>query len=118
MWVPKADALRDIYDALLSIFQLEQNRDDVVKNISKGVKQKLTIVLSLIADPDPILLNEPTLRLDVHSVKLVLGSGDLVILLVNSALYIAVGLISFMYLERIARHKGLLRGILIFHGQG
>ena len=38
----------------------------------------------------------------------VLESGDFLILLVNSTLYIAVGLISFIYLERIARYKGLL----------
>jgi len=38
----------------------------------------------------------------------VLKSGDFLILLVNSTLYITVGLISFMYLEKIARDKGLL----------
>lgn len=38
----------------------------------------------------------------------VLGSGDLLVLIVNSTLYIAAGLISFRYLERVARDKGLL----------
>ena len=41
---------------LLNLFQLEQKRDEVVKNLSKGMKQKLAIVLAFIADPDLILL--------------------------------------------------------------
>lgn len=38
----------------------------------------------------------------------VLGSGDLLLLIVNSALYLSIGLISFKYLERVARDRGLL----------
>ncbi|MDY6972580.1 MAG: ABC transporter permease [Thermodesulfobacteriota bacterium] len=38
----------------------------------------------------------------------VLGSGDLLLLIVNSALYLSIGLISFKYLEKVARERGLL----------
>ena len=48
------------------------------------------------------------LMIEKKPFSFILDSGDFLILIVNSTLYIAVGLISFMYLERIARHKGLL----------
>jgi len=63
--------LKERCDALLNLFQLEQKRDDVVRNLSKGMKQKLAIVLAFIADPDIILLDEPTLGLDIHGARLV-----------------------------------------------
>ena len=63
--------LKERCDALLNLFQLEQKRDNVVKNLSKGMKQKLAIILAFIADPDLILLDEPTLGLDVHGARLV-----------------------------------------------
>lgn len=40
--------------------------------------------------------------------SVVLGSGALLILVINSAIYISVGLISFKYLENVARDRGLL----------
>jgi len=63
--------LKERCDVLLNLFQLEQKRDDVVRSLSKGMKQKLAIVLAFIADPDLILLDEPTLGLDVHGTRLV-----------------------------------------------
>lgn len=48
------------------------------------------------------------LMVEKRPFSFILESGDLLVLAVNSTLYIAVGLISFKYLERIARHKGLL----------
>lgn len=43
--------------------------DIKVKKYSLGMKQKVGIVLSLIANPDIIILDEPTNSLDVTSVK-------------------------------------------------
>lgn len=48
------------------------------------------------------------LMVEKRPFSFILESGDLLILTVNSTLYITVGLISFRYLEKIARHKGLL----------
>ncbi|MEA2040101.1 MAG: ABC transporter ATP-binding protein [Thermodesulfobacteriota bacterium] len=63
--------LKERCDALLDLFQLEHKRDDLVKNLSKGMKQKLAIALAFINDPDLVLLDEPTLGLDVHGARLV-----------------------------------------------
>ena len=38
----------------------------------------------------------------------VLENGDLLLLIVNSALYLSIGLISFKCLEKVARERGLL----------
>jgi len=63
--------LRDRGSELLHFFQLDHKENEVVKNLSKGMKQKLAIVLAFISDPDLILLDEPTLGLDVRTAKLV-----------------------------------------------
>jgi ABC-2 type transport system ATP-binding protein len=63
--------LRDRGDELLNFFQLDKKKNEVVKNLSKGMKQKLAIILAFISDPELILLDEPTLGLDIHTAALV-----------------------------------------------
>lgn len=57
------------YNHLVSLFEMESFMDIKVKKYSLGMKQKVGIVLSLIANPDIIILDEPTNSLDVTSVK-------------------------------------------------
>ena len=52
---------------LLDRFNLTEKKDIIVNNLSRGMQQKVAIAMTLICDTDIILLDEPTLGLDVQS---------------------------------------------------
>ncbi len=54
-------------DMLLDRFNLTDKKDVMVNNLSRGMQQKVAIAMTLICNTDVILLDEPTLGLDVQS---------------------------------------------------
>ncbi|WP_313756027.1 ABC transporter ATP-binding protein [Tissierella sp.] len=54
-------------DILLDRFNLMDKKDIMVNNLSRGMQQKVAIAMTLICNADVILLDEPTLGLDVQS---------------------------------------------------
>ncbi len=58
----KAEAER-----LLSELGLWERRDDPIRTFSRGMQQKVAIACALVADPPIVLLDEPTLGLDVEA---------------------------------------------------
>ncbi len=54
-------------EILLKQFDLYKDKDKKVSNYSRGMQQKLAIIISLINNPDVLFLDEPTLGLDVES---------------------------------------------------
>jgi ABC-2 type transport system ATP-binding protein len=52
-------------DALLEQFRLHDKANEPVSSLSRGMQQKLAIAVAMLADTDVILLDEPTLGLDV-----------------------------------------------------
>lgn len=69
-----AKITRQRSEELLQRFELWEARDKQVGTYSKGMKQKLTLVRSMLHDPQVLFLDEPTSAMDPHSAKLVRDS--------------------------------------------
>jgi ABC-2 type transport system ATP-binding protein len=68
--VPPA-VLRSRSEELLGFFDLADKRKTIGKQLSRGMQQKLAIACALIHDPEILLLDEPTLGLDVAAARMV-----------------------------------------------
>ncbi|WP_343033625.1 ABC transporter ATP-binding protein [Virgibacillus ihumii] len=64
--VPKKE-IKSRVEELLTLFQLQSKKHELVNNLSRGMQQKLAICVAMLADTDVILLDEPTLGLDVET---------------------------------------------------
>lgn len=58
-------------EELLRALKLWERKDDMVGSFSRGMQQKVAIGCALIADPPILLLDEPTLGLDIQSCQTV-----------------------------------------------
>jgi len=56
-------------DELLEIFELTDKKKKFGDELSKGMQQKLNIVIGLLPDPDFVLMDEPMIGLDPHAIK-------------------------------------------------
>lgn len=59
--------VRNEIDNLLEQFNLADRADELVNALSRGMQQKLAIAVALLAHTDVVLLDEPTLGLDVET---------------------------------------------------
>lgn len=56
-------------DELLETFHLTEKRKTVAKELSKGMRQKLSMLLALLLNPKALLVDEPMMGLDPASIE-------------------------------------------------
>ncbi|KAA5808477.1 ABC transporter ATP-binding protein [Thermoanaerobacterium thermosaccharolyticum] len=66
--VPK-DKRKSTVDKVLSEVGLSDVRKRIIKNLSKGYKQRVGLAQAIIGDPDVLVLDEPTVGLDPKQIK-------------------------------------------------
>lgn len=59
--------LKSFTDKYIKLFDLESKLDEEVGNLSRGMIQKVSIMILLAQNPDIIIMDEPTLGLDIIS---------------------------------------------------
>lgn len=69
--VSSGKLLKTRAEALLRELDLWERRKDAVREFSRGMQQKVAIAAALITDPPIVLLDEPTLGLDVKASRTV-----------------------------------------------
>ncbi len=62
-----ARSVRSEINRLIEQFRLESKRHELVNNLSRGMQQKLAIAVAMLAGTEAVLLDEPTLGLDVET---------------------------------------------------
>jgi ABC-2 type transport system ATP-binding protein len=63
--------LRQRIDEVLELCDLKRNRHRIIGRLSKGNKQRVGIAEAILAEPDVIIMDEPTIGLDPHQILVV-----------------------------------------------
>lgn len=68
----RADKYKELAEKYLELFHLTDERKKLAKELSKGMRQKLSMILALIISPRALLVDEPMVGLDPASIEEVL----------------------------------------------
>lgn len=68
----RVDNYKELADTYIKMFDLEDKRNKMAKELSKGMKQKLSMILALVTRPKALLIDEPMVGLDPASIEEVL----------------------------------------------
>ncbi|SJZ37425.1 ABC transporter ATP-binding protein [Anaerorhabdus furcosa] len=96
-------------EKLFKRFGIDEFAEVKIENLSTGMKQKVSIVISLVNDPDIIIFDEPTNGLDILTAKVV---TDFLLDLKKQGKSIIVSTHIFSLVEKICDRVGI-----IIHGE-
>jgi len=67
----KKSEIRERGEKLLKLFEIYEKKDAKVRSFSKGMKQRLSLAMAMLPDPQILFLDEPTSGLDVMSASMI-----------------------------------------------
>lgn len=102
--VPK-DILEERKKVLFEKFGIEKFAEVKVSDLSTGMKQKVSLVISIVHDPNIIIFDEPTNGLDVITAKTV---TDFLLELKNEGKTILISTHIFSLVEKICDRVGII----------
>ncbi len=70
LWGREGSEVEERIDRFLSLFSLEDWKEELVESYSHGMRQKLLISSALIHDPSVVVIDEPMVGLDPRSARL------------------------------------------------
>lgn len=65
----KVENYKEIAEKYIHLFELDDKRKKMAKELSKGMKQKLSMLLALVICPKALLIDEPMIGLDPSSIE-------------------------------------------------
>ena len=65
----RLEEYKETVEQLLVLFHLEEKRKKIVKELSKGMRQKVSMLLALMISPKALLVDEPMMGLDPQSIE-------------------------------------------------
>ena len=65
----KVENYQQTADKYLTLFKLMEKKKTIAKELSKGMRQKLSMILALMTNPQALLVDEPMMGLDPNSIQ-------------------------------------------------
>lgn len=97
--------LKERKEFLFNKFGIDEFREVKVADLSTGMKQKVSLVISIVHDPNVIIFDEPTNGLDVLTAKTVI---DFLIDLKNAGKTIILSTHIFSLVEKLCDRVGII----------